>query len=99
MSVNVALCGISDVAVWSESDDVGGKSNDGIVFGKAVDRAVGGKSVGRLWYLVRTMREPLTGIVARPDTKMLVRSLRGGHIRSSLLGLFMGSSKEGRSPM
>ena len=88
-----------DITIWSMSvdDAVCGKSEDGIVFGKASDGAVGGKSVRRLWYPASTVREPLTGIAARPDTKMLIRSLHG--IRSGLLGLFKGWSKEGRSPM
>ena len=73
MSVDVAVCGISE---------------DGIVFGKAGNSAVGGKSVRRLWYLAWTVREPVTGIVAQPDTKMLLRSLCS--IRSSLLALFKG---------
>ena len=95
--VMLLLMASVDITIWSMSvdDAVCGKSEDGIVFGKASDGAVGGKSVRRLWYPASTVREPLTGIAARPDTKMLIRSLHG--IRSGLLGLFKGWSKEGRS--
>ena len=71
VSADVAVCGLSDVSVWSEShnDAVCGKSDDGIVFGEADDSPAGGKSLGPLWHLARTVRESLTGIVARPRTK------------------------------
>ena len=96
VSVDVAVCGISDVTGVSLMILLF-VPNLKMVFGKAGDDAVGGKSVRCFRYLAWTVREPLTGIAARPDTKMLIRSLCS--IPSSLLGLFKGWSKDGRSLM